>query len=744
MKNLLPIAFAILFSGSLLAQTTLPTGWNFDDPTPNGWVESLDNNPGNTRYTQTTVSGSACRLDGDDEYVMVHFSDVCGGVTYYIFGSGSNLTNDVFSIQESVDGNTWTNMRELVGADLNPSTYTEYTDYPLAASRYIRWYFTEKQSGRNVALDEITLVPQVPTNIQEIGVNVAGTPVANNSTYIIGGAASTTFTIANVNLQGGDPLSITNAQISGINASDFSLSGLTTPATVSAAASLDFDVNFSTTGTGSRFAALTLTNNDGNGDETTYVINLYAIEGGYATEPTAQPTNLSFSNVTSYRHQVTFSNASSIAENYIVLRKIGSAVTDIPVDGETYVKGDYINGSQVVHVGPAGSFSPKYVVAGTEYHYAAFSFNGPEGFENYLTTAPLIGMVTSSGSMVNNYYNGVDGSATTFLSDLQSKLNQNYNQIFYSNYAPVVIDNFASRDTTGGQKVVTCVYTGFQHIYSGSFFYSPIGDLSREHSWPHTWMPTYDASQEIEYSDLHNLFPTHQNGANGPRSNLPFGNVATVITSFQDGTYGLDSNGNLVYEPRDQHKGDAARAIFYMSVKWDGTGGSWALPNPIHPTNVPYGQDQDVLKQWHWQDPPDAWEIARNDFVESEQGNRNPFVDSVNWVCYIDFETLTYIGEQTTPCTVTPDGIEDQLEGEFSLTPNPTDGITALNLNLNQSLQLTIDVIDITGRTVSTRTKNFSVGMSREMFDLSRLDAGVYHVLLKGENGRSALKIILQ
>ena len=202
-------------------------------------------------------------------------------------------------------------------------------------------------------------------------------------------------------------------------------------------------------------------------------------------------------------------------------------------------------------------------------------------------------------------------------------------------------------------------------------------------------------------------------------------------------------NGNRVYEPRDEHKGDAARAIFYMAVKWNGEAGTWELPNPID-FLVQYGQDQDVLKQWHWQDPPDNWEIARNDFIESEQGNRNPFVDSVNWVCYIDFETLTYIGEQSVPCTVTPSGIEEQLEGEFFISPNPTDGITALNLSLPEPQELTINILDVMGRTVATRTKSFGVGSSQETFDLSTLDAGIYHVVLQGEMARTTLKVVLQ
>ena len=83
-------------------------------------------------------------------------------------------------------------------------------------------------------------------------------------------------------------------------------------------------------------------------------------------------------------------------------------------------------------------------------------------------------------------------------------------------------------------------------------------------------------------------------------------------------------------------------------------------------------------------------------------------------MCYIDFETMAYIGEQATPCTVTPEGIEEQLEGDFSIAPNPTDGFVTLSLNLKEGQELTINVLDVTGRIVSTQTENYNSGMSRE------------------------------
>lgn len=740
MKNLFTLMLGGLVSASTFGQTTLPTAWNFDDPQPTGWVEELSNNPGNTRYTNGLVD-AACKLDGDDEYVQVHFSDVCGGVTYFLIGQ-SSASNDVFTVQESADGSVWTTLRLFEEADLNAaSTFTEFTDVPLSATRYVRWYFTEKQSGRNVGLDEIELMSQVPTNDQEIGINSGVVQIVNNGTFVVGNQANTTISIENINLLGGSDLTISNVTLGGTNAADFSLG--TTPTTVGATAVEDFDLNFTAGAAGSRFATLTIENDDANGDETTFVINLYAIGGDYATEPTESPTNLQFSDVTTYGYEVSFDAAAVVPENYIVVRGIDVISLAEPTDGSTYVKGDYLSlTTQVVHVGPAGSFRPTYNVASTPYYFEAYSFNGPEGYENYKTSGVLANQVITPATMMGNYYDGIDANQTTFLTDLQTRIGQGYNQIFYSNYSPIMIQKFASRDTTGSQKVVTGVYSGYQHIYPGAFFYDV---LSREHSWPHSWMPTFlQGSDGDEYSDMHNLFPTHQNNSNAVRSNKPLGVVDVQASSFLDAQYGDDVNGNRVYEPRDSHKGDAARAIMYMATKWNGTGGTWELPNPIDNFITQYGQDQDVLKQWHLQDPPDAWEIARNDFIESEQGNRNPFVDSVNWVCYIDFETMTYLSNPTFPCATTPDGIEEQLAGDFSVSPNPSNGEVTLNLNLLETQELTVEMMDISGRQVATQAGSFNAGASKQNFDFTNLDAGIYHMILTGEKGRAALKVVLQ
>lgn len=732
MKNL----FTIIFSAAALntfGQASLPTSWNFDDLAPAGWEEHLDQNPGNTRYTNGLV-GAACKLDGDNEFVVVEFTDVCSAVIYNIKGEGSSQPDDIFTIQESVNGTNWTTMRELVGPDLDGGSYTEYTDLPNSASRYIRWYFTDKQSGRNVGLDEISLAPQVPTNAAEIRVYSGADDVPNNSTFVVGNAATTVMNIENVNLFGGDTLHISAMTISGPNAPDFSISGITAPFEVGPVGVQGFNLDFTAGGMGSRFATLTIDSDDANGDEIPYVINLYGIGGDYATEPASGPSNISFSNVTTYGYDVSFNDAVPAPENYIVLRGIENQFLGVPTDGVTYKKGDWLDGgTQVVHIGPAETFRPLYNVANTTYFFAAYAFNGPSGYENYYTSLATNGSVSTPVNMMGNYYDGVDPSASTFLTDLQNRISNPYNQIFYSNYGPIMINKFASRDTTNSDKVITGVYSGYQYVYTGAFFYDV---MSREHSWPHSWMPNYPDQEGDEYSDFHNLFPAHQDEANAVRSNKPLGEVVDQVSSFMDSQYGDDVNGNRVFEPRDQHKGDAARAIFYMAAKWNGTGGTWELPNPID-FIVQYGQDQDVLKQWHWQDPPDNWEIARNDFIESEQGNRNPFVDSVNWVCYIDFSTFSHIADpEEFPCTTTPNSIQEEEIGDLKISPNPAvDGLT-IDISVTEQQQITAVVFDLSGKEIKSQFLGNASGQCRFYLNINDLAGGMYTLSLQSEQGR--------
>ncbi len=242
----------------------------------------------------------------------------------------------------------------------------------------------------------------------------------------------------------------------------------------------------------------------------------------------------------------------------------------------------------------------------------------------------------------DDYYEGISVESSTFVSDLQTLIRSDYVKLSYDEYDENMIPGFYAQDNGDGTKSVFCVYSNYEYIYSGTFTW---GTMSREHTWCYSWMPTHGDRSTEEFSDYHHLFPVEQDHANAVRSNHPFGIVVDTISSFGEAVYGYDVNGHKVYEPRDEQKGDAARALFYMALKYNGIDGNdWTfnhLNNVTLPELSEAPQDVDLLISWHQLDPPSDSERARNEYIFNLQHNRNPFIDHPEYVDYIDFNTMT-------------------------------------------------------------------------------------------------------
>jgi hypothetical protein len=628
-------------------------------------------------------------------------------------------------VLESPDGVTYT----ILHTHTNPpsAVYTQYTDNPQANTRYIKFRYTTKVSG-NIGLDDVNIDAAPAGTDQEINVKFMTNTVLPGNTVAFNSPVSTplvlNFDIENLGTS--TTLNITNATITGPQAADYVLG--TYPSTVAAGATGTVPVTFTPSAAGNRNAVLTIYSDDA--DEAVYNINLYGIGGNFATEPTAQPTNLSFSSVKSYR--LTGSFTPSTAEGFIVLRKKGSAITGIPADGTAYQRGDIVGDAQVVFSGNQSSFTPNNIVASSNYYFAVFAYNGNSIYTNYLTTSPLTGNVSSLGSMQPaGYYSGINTASPTFVSDLHALVNPHQMQ-FYSNYNTLMIGRFASRDTTMNRRVVTCVYSGENKIYSEPFDFTS-NNFSREHTYCHSWMPTNPANSLPEYNDYHHLFPTNQNNANALRSNYPLGVVVTPQFTYLDCKFGLDANGREVFEPRDEHKGDAARAMMYEAICYTTvSGNNWGFPNPISST-INYGQDQAILKQWNLADLPDSWEISRNDFLDSLQGNRNPFVDNPNYACFINFTNVSY---ESLGCQAE---IDEALLKGFLVYPNPA--TSKLTLNVDATTISAYEIVSTDGKLVKSGTCKNEVIVEIAIDDLTK---GAYLVKVITPYGNTQKQFIKQ
>lgn len=200
------------------------------------------------------------------------------------------------------------------------------------------------------------------------------------------------------------------------------------------------------------------------------------------------------------------------------------------------------------------------------------------------------------------------------------------------------------------------IYDGYIHeIYTGQWWNPDASIINVEHIWPQS----KGAGSAPMQGDMHHLYLSH-GYYNSARSNHPFGYVVEVtydgndVEPFPDAectdkfptsdwtgcmTYvGDDSLGERVCEPRDGHKGNTARAIFYFQLRY---GGSSCSLKPLSTFDT-YGADhialtEQTLREWNRLDPPDDHERNRNSRIAAREGVRNPFIDHPEFVDRIDF-----------------------------------------------------------------------------------------------------------
>ena len=181
----------------------------------------------------------------------------------------------------------------------------------------------------------------------------------------------------------------------------------------------------------------------------------------------------------------------------------------------------------------------------------------------------------------------------------------------------------------------------------------------REHSWPKSFGFKYDNKINPAYSDCHHLFAAYQ-PYNSSRSNKPYGNDGenpplddkrvTVLNVNRGGDEGDDANYSTSgsWETWNGRRGDVARAMFYMELRYDGfkndnrKEADLQLTNDLEKVvinndawkdkNIAYMGKLDDLLKWHKEDPVDDLERRRNTVVYLFQHNRNPFIDHPEWV----------------------------------------------------------------------------------------------------------------
>lgn len=213
------------------------------------------------------------------------------------------------------------------------------------------------------------------------------------------------------------------------------------------------------------------------------------------------------------------------------------------------------------------------------------------------------------GRYSDSYYTQSENlSEENLKTELKNIISANYNSLGYSQARDemyMVIDNKKVNGQGAPVNTLECVYTGREAVgYTSRTDCQTNDNFNTEHTFPQGFF----SSSEPERSDLFHIFPTDDN-ANNTRGSNPFG-----IVNNPSWSQGGSKSNSSTFEPRNEQKGVSARAMMYFVTRYQDY------------TNF-FTSQENILRQWHDQYPPDAIEKARCASIYTFQNNRNPFID---------------------------------------------------------------------------------------------------------------------
>ncbi|MBA0052636.1 ribonuclease [Streptomyces sp. AJS327] len=229
---------------------------------------------------------------------------------------------------------------------------------------------------------------------------------------------------------------------------------------------------------------------------------------------------------------------------------------------------------------------------------------------------------SSSVAPPDDYYKDAEGKTGEELKTALSGIISNNEQLSYDQVWDAL--KVTDEDPDNSSNVLL-LYTGRSESKDANG--GDQGQWNREHVWAKSHGDF--GTSTGPGTDIHHLRPTDV-GVNSTRGNKDFDKGGEELSEAPGNFTDNDS-----FEPRDEVKGDVARMILYMAVRYEGEDSYPDLePNDeVENGKQPLHGRLSVLKEWNELDPPDAREQKRNDVIfEQFQKNRNPFIDNPEWV----------------------------------------------------------------------------------------------------------------
>lgn len=327
----------------------------------------------------------------------------------------------------------------------------------------------------------------------------------------------------------------------------------------------------------------------------------------------------------------------------------------------------------------------------------------------------------TTAQIPKDYYNSVSGISGAQLKETLHKIIKGHVEFPYSSSSTDTWDILkeADSDTTNAQNVIL-FYSGWS--VNAAQEYNNAKGWSREHTWAKSH-GDFGTSKGAG-TDLHHLKPCDIS-VNSARGNDDFDNGGAP---YVDGDGETQCNSDYdSWEARDDKKGDVARMLFYMAVRYEGSDGEPDLElvdrvntSSLNESGKGYHGKLSTLLKWHKLDPVDHFEQNRNNVIFSYQKNRNPFIDHPEYVERI-WNITTAIASVKQPA--------------FKIYPNPATNYLKIECPDNNFAKGTI---------FSTRGEALMAFEGKNQLSLQNFEPGLYIIRLITDAGIVNSKLIIQ
>lgn len=248
----------------------------------------------------------------------------------------------------------------------------------------------------------------------------------------------------------------------------------------------------------------------------------------------------------------------------------------------------------------------------------------PTGISKMLFVALLFQVIVAYAQIPAGYYDGASGLSGETLKSALHNIIDDHTTISYDDVKEALKTLDEDPDNNSNVFLLYKQVSTPKDNFGGG-----IDNWNREHLWPSSHGDF--GTSAPEGTDLHHLRPTDVS-VNSNRGDKDFDNGGSAHSEATSCYFTSDT-----WEPPTSVKGDIARAIFYMAVRYEGGIGEADLEIQDNYTSTSSNNGflgkLTTLLQWHVADPvTDAERTRNNTIYDNYQNNRNPFIDHPEYV----------------------------------------------------------------------------------------------------------------